>query len=310
VALDEYRDLHHNQQMGASPQQWRKGDILLEQNGRPPGNGGDRRSNEADRRLRDFIDASDTGESYHQAFEYRAVAAAFSVSARSLNVPWTVYRLIHARDDRNEFMRDFMRECEQEDAGRAPTTQAPTGVRYSTRRMERKLGRRGTPLISRDDRVPEVARGLRDMSAAERAAVVSEVVATDQGLADAIVHDHSARVMLLGAERRLDVEIERENAERREQRTRADPSLRRLDQAQAHLDLQREVDRIRESAARISNDYLPRLGREAQADPLGLQMLLRSALEDLDASLEPIRHFVATGSTDLDEFLGQVLGTN
>src|SRR5215216_5921383 len=134
-ALEEYRELHEQQELGASQYQWRKGDILLEECGQPQfQNGGDRRSAKFDENLKKFIDDSDTGESYKTGVNYRYVSWAFSGSARILKVPWSCYRIVARRDDREELLARFVAECERADAGRKK------GVRYLSRRMEKIAG--------------------------------------------------------------------------------------------------------------------------------------------------------------------------
>jgi hypothetical protein len=89
-----------------------------------------------------------------------------------LNVPWTTHRVIAQGCTAAEApskLREFMALREQADANRK------AGVRYSSREAERFLGRPGTRQIIREDLVPEVARGLADMTSAERRAVLQNV---------------------------------------------------------------------------------------------------------------------------------------
>jgi len=126
---------------------------------------------------------------------------------------------------------------------------------------------------------------------------------------DAMLRDRPARAALFGAERRHGAEIIRENEQRREEMRREDPVLARLDEMQASLDLQQEVDHISLAARRIVQDILPRMGAlpEAQRDPLAMRMMLQSAYDDCMRALEPIGSLLRTGHSDLDQFLSDVL---
>jgi hypothetical protein len=90
----------------------------------------------------------------------------------------------------------------------------------------------------------------------------------------------------------------------------ADPTVSKLLEMQALADLDQWVMHVRGDIRRLHEDILPRLSEipQAKADPLKFRTFIANALEQLDDALSPVRTFMATGTTDIDAFLKEVLG--
>jgi len=185
---------------------------------------------------------------------------------------------------------------------------------------------RGIGLASPETRAEAFERLSRDPELAETVQqVVTERVTADTDTGVAALHaiaqrredivtqaygsDPNTHLGIGRATRAHDNEALARRNERVERITRETPSLQRYGELRAITDLQEAVDEMLVLARRITTEILPRAGDlpPADNDPMGMRVWLRSALVDCYAALEPIRVLVATGRSDLDTFLADVL---
>ena len=168
--------------------------------------------------------------------------------------------------------------------------------------------------LSRDpDLAPTVARVLGEVAASDASVATSLVHTIAQQQPDAVTAAYAAdpqtHLAIGRATRVHDEQALRERNEHVERITNETPSLQRYGELRAITDLQEAVDQMTAIARRINTDILPRTGDlpPADADAMGMRVWLRSALVDCYQALEPIRILVATGRSDLDTFLADVL---
>jgi hypothetical protein len=88
----------------------------------------------------------------------------------------------------------------------------------------------------------------------------------------------------------------------------SDPVLKRLDEWDASMDLRAWALKLKQEVDRYMQALPGILGRMGDVpDMMGERMMLQITVRELDVSLEPLRHFAATGEYDLNTFLDNVL---
>jgi hypothetical protein len=247
--------------------------------------------------------------------ERRFVSSRVPNGARAPFVVWAVYRQIAHVDDERERERLFKKVATEEATQLVDGVWRPTKTKRWTvdAIMTHIYGKSANPAAGSEDllrrafkdaEAPTISKVLAEQPELKQQAVLRHTMeqAAPETIGEVLESPQARRNVYSGLQQH-----EQRASERTERWVQRDPIARRLDQHQAMLDLERWGDHVRGDIEHLRADILPRLGEIPDADPLAFGRFLADMLADLDAAIAPVRHFVETGSTDIDSFLQAVL---
>ncbi|HEY1292784.1 MAG TPA: hypothetical protein VGJ60_06895 [Chloroflexota bacterium] len=245
--------------------------------------------------------AADSGVDYKVLEQRRFVSSRIPPTTRVVGVIWSVYREIAQVADERERSRLL------EMVATKPPTQFVGGVERPTVQKRWTIDAIRTHIGVEPYNPPTGSQALLDRAFK---GVPSQVIlhqafskATPEAIDEVLDQPEIRRAVYQGLHRR-----EQQVTARAERIADADPIDRTIDQQRALLDVRTWVDQMRRHVEKLRDDILPRLGSAPTRDPLALRQFLKEALDDLDDATGPIRVFVDTGSSDIDQFLSSVLG--
>lgn len=258
------------------------GDLVLEQV--PMGD--DQANNGSLEKIRQL--AEESGLSFETLRQRRVVAARIPHGRRLPCVSYSVYVLIAFQSTAEE--RERLLTMIQDD--RAPTSHG----RWTVDSLRTYLGMKPTRYPPPSDETPE-AKQATFVELAADPVIVTEAARFGSPTSQALGTLESRKDSL--------------RQEDRERETQSDPVLRRIDQMDASLDVEAACRRFAQDLATMTERFardidkaLPRTG-PAREQPL---VWIRRSIEQARASLDALEGFTETGESDIDTFLGEVLG--
>ena len=195
-------------------------------------------------------------------------------------------------------------------------------TRNHYRQLQRFDGRKATPQFTKADQVEQGALAMESMPAEEAARIAQDALSRPDVLAalpkvlgnlakaspEAVKAAYRSDPALRRAVGDVQAEEARALGRMAERAILGDPNLRHLDEQAALSDLTAACSTFATQVEAI----LPRLGQVPPQDAKGLETgarhFLNSSIERAEEALHNARSFLQGGKTDIDNFIGSVLG--
>jgi len=284
--------------------QWKLGDLGIAYAYADPAAHGDARA-----KILEYAEAIEM-ENPSNMLTYVRVCQAWGLT-RTAEIPWTCYRDLANRPDRFGVMAAFQAHCEQ---------QGITTNHY--RALQAFDGRKPTSEFSAGRAVEQGALALEAMPTADAVRLAQSVLtradvqavlpsvlgevalAQPQAFREAVRRDPNVRREVASAQ----IEDWRARNDGIQRITAGNPTLRHLAEGDALLDL---TEAVNDFTMRVEAIW-PRLGQvpaeAAGGLDTGATRLLRETLERGEETLAKVRNMLTHGKSDLESFLGDVLG--